>query len=55
MDAPEQEIVYRGTVRHSYRTLRERVARLASALTDLGVKVAVEQQDIEDVLWLPLA
>lgn len=36
--APEQEIVYRDLRRHSYRMLRERIARLAGALTALGVK-----------------
>ena len=36
--APEQEIVYRGSFRYSYRELRQRVQRLASALTALGVK-----------------
>ena len=35
---PGQEIVYRGEVRHTYRTLRERICRLADALTRLGVK-----------------
>lgn len=37
VDAPEQEIVYRSH-RFTYRDLRQRVARLASALTALGVK-----------------
>ncbi|MCE1225255.1 MAG: fatty acid--CoA ligase [Geobacteraceae bacterium] len=37
VDAPDQEIVYRGH-RFTYRDLRQRVARLANALTDLGVK-----------------
>jgi fatty-acyl-CoA synthase len=36
--APEQEIVYRDLRRHSYRSLRERIARLAGALAALGVK-----------------
>lgn len=36
--APEQEIVYRDLVRHSYTTMYERVLRLASALQSLGVK-----------------
>lgn len=36
--APEQEIVYRGSFRYSYRELRQRVQRLAGALTALGVK-----------------
>jgi fatty-acyl-CoA synthase len=35
---PEQEITYRGQVRLTYRTFRERVARLAAALVGLGVK-----------------
>ena len=38
VDAPEQEIVYRGTFRYTYRELHQRVKRLASALTSLGVK-----------------
>ncbi len=37
VDAPDQEIVYRSH-RFTYRDLRQRVARLANALTDLGVK-----------------
>jgi fatty-acyl-CoA synthase len=36
--APEQEIVYRDKVRLTYRTLNERVHRLASGLAKLGVK-----------------
>ena len=35
---PEQEIVYRDHLRFDYRTLRERICRLANALTALGVK-----------------
>ena len=35
---PEQEIVYKDSVRYTYRQFRERVARLASALINLGVK-----------------
>src|SRR5271165_213671 len=35
--APEQVIVYRER-RHTYRQFRDRLGRLASALTDLGVK-----------------
>lgn len=35
---PDQEIVYRGDLRYSYRTLRERIGRLASALEALGVQ-----------------
>ncbi|GLI38294.1 fatty acid--CoA ligase [Geobacter hydrogenophilus] len=38
VDNPDQEIVYRDFYRGTYRTLRERVRRLASALTGLGVK-----------------
>ncbi len=37
-DNPDQEIVYRGEKRFTYRQFRERVARLASALVSLGVK-----------------
>ena len=36
--APEQEIVYRDQLRYNYRTLHERIGRLANALTALGVK-----------------
>lgn len=36
--APEQEITYMGGRRHSYRTLRERIGRLASALAGLGIE-----------------
>ena len=36
--AQEQEIVYRGQVRMSYATLRERIARLANGLAQLGVE-----------------
>src|SRR5512138_1879798 len=38
LDDPEQEIVYRGQVRLTYRQFRERVHRLAGALASLGVK-----------------
>src|SRR5690554_3548490 len=37
-NAPDQEIVYAGKLRMTYRDLGERVRRLASALTALGVK-----------------
>ena len=36
--APEQEISYQGKVRYTYRTLRERIGRLASGLASLGVE-----------------
>ncbi len=36
--APDQEIVYRGTFRYTYRELHQRVKKLANALTSLGVK-----------------
>ena len=36
--AADQEIVYRDQVRLNYRTLRERIGRLASALTALGAE-----------------
>jgi len=35
---PEQEIVYADKLRYSYRTLNERIQRLANALTAAGVK-----------------
>ncbi len=35
--APDQEIVYRGVKRFTYRQLRERIGRLASGLARLGV------------------
>jgi len=35
---PDQEIVYRGTLRFTYRQLHERIRRLASALRKIGVK-----------------
>jgi fatty-acyl-CoA synthase len=35
--APDQEIVYRDRQRYSYRDLRARISRLASALSKLGV------------------
>lgn len=38
VEAPEQEIVYRGSFRYTYRELRQRIKRLAHALTSLGVK-----------------
>jgi fatty-acyl-CoA synthase len=36
--APEEEIVYRSQVRHSYRVFGERVGRLAGGLAKLGVE-----------------
>ncbi len=36
--APDQEITYQGKLRYSYRTLNERIARLANALVGLGVE-----------------
>ncbi len=38
VNTPDQEIVYRDVRRMTYRELRERVGRLASALAGLGVK-----------------
>ncbi|MBW1635484.1 MAG: fatty acid--CoA ligase [Deltaproteobacteria bacterium] len=38
VDAPEQEIVYRDLLRFSYSELRQRICRLANALTKLGVQ-----------------
>jgi fatty-acyl-CoA synthase len=36
--APDQEIVYRDRSRYTYRTLRQRIGRLASGLAGLGVR-----------------
>ena len=36
--APEQEITYQGKLRYSYRTLSERIGRLASGLAGLGIE-----------------
>src|SRR5271166_6158729 len=36
--APDQEIVYRDLRRHSYRVFRERIGRLASGLSQIGVR-----------------
>ena len=36
--SPDQEIVYAETSRYTYRTLRQRIGRLANALAGLGVK-----------------
>ena len=38
LQAPDQEIVYRDLRRFTYRELRERVGRLASALAAVGVR-----------------
>src|ERR1700747_1796800 len=38
LQAPDQEIVYRDLKRFTYRELRERVGRLASALAGVGVR-----------------
>jgi len=38
VDNPDQEIVYRDQLRYTYRDLRQRVCRLANALTTLGVR-----------------
>jgi fatty-acyl-CoA synthase len=38
IQAPDQEIVYRGQLRMTYTTMRERIARLANGLHDLGVR-----------------
>jgi fatty-acyl-CoA synthase len=38
VDNPDHEIVYRDQLRYDYRTLRERICRLANLLTSLGVK-----------------
>ncbi len=36
--SPDQEIVYRDKIRYTYRTLEERIAKLANALEKIGVK-----------------
>ena len=36
--APDQEITYQGKLRYSYRSLHERIGRLANALASLGVE-----------------
>lgn len=36
--APEREITYQGKLRYNYRTLNERIARLANGLSKLGVE-----------------
>jgi fatty-acyl-CoA synthase len=38
MQSPDQEIVYRDRKRFTYREIRERIGRLASALSKLGVQ-----------------
>ena len=38
LHAPDQEIIYRDLGRYTYRTFRERVGRLASGLSKLGVE-----------------
>jgi fatty-acyl-CoA synthase len=38
VDAPDQEIVYRGTFRYTYRDLHQRIQRLANALVAQGVQ-----------------
>jgi len=35
--APDQEITYQGKIRYTYRTLKERIGRLANGLARLGV------------------
>ena len=37
-NAPDQEIVFADRLRYDYRTFHDRIRRLASALTDLGVR-----------------
>ncbi len=38
IDNPEQEIIYRGERRFTYREFRKRVCRLANSLVNLGIK-----------------
>ncbi len=40
VQAPQQEIIYRGHQRYNYLTLRERIRQLASGLSRLGVRHA---------------
>ena len=44
--SPDQEIVYRDLRRHTYRAFRERIGRLASGLSQIGV----DQGDVVAVL-----
>jgi fatty-acyl-CoA synthase len=44
--SPNQEIVYRDLRRHTYRTFRERIGRLASGLSQIGV----DQGDVVAIL-----
>ena len=44
--APDQEIVYRDLRRHTYREFRERIGRLASGLSKIGV----DQGDVVAIL-----
>ncbi len=46
MRAPDQEIVYRDLRRRTYREFRERIGRLASGLTQIGV----DQGDVVAIL-----
>ena len=39
--APDQEVTYQGKIRYSYRTLRERIGRLANGLAGLGVEAGL--------------
>ena len=38
VQAPDQEIVYRDLKRFTYRDIRERIGRLASALHGIGIR-----------------
>jgi len=40
VQAPDQEVVYRDLKRFTYRDIRERIGRLASALHGIGVRAA---------------
>ena len=40
VQAPQQEIIYRGQQRYNYQTLRERIGQLASGLSRFGVRHA---------------
>ncbi|MDR3411733.1 MAG: fatty acid--CoA ligase [Formivibrio sp.] len=40
-NAPDQEITYQGNIRYNYRTLNERIHRLANGLSTLGVEAGM--------------
>ena len=46
LQSPDQEIVYRDRTRLTYRQIRERISRLASALSKLGVELATQSASL---------